>query len=135
MDSGSSDLWVPSENCRSQACAVHETLGTNDSSTLQTSSVPWQIQYGTGSASGLLVADSLSIGGLTVNSMPFGVATQLSSNFAQFVHLAISGLTVRRQMVFLDSRLQQQMYNECRLSWINLYALLLIILTRRRIIN
>ena len=85
MDTGSSDMWVPSANCKSQACKVHETLGANDSHSLKLSTVAWQIQYGSGSASGLLVADSISIGGLNVSQMAFGVATQLTSNFAQIV--------------------------------------------------
>ena len=87
MDSGSSDLWVPAANCNSEACKVHETLGSNDSTTLQATNQPWQIQYGSGSAAGIIIADSLNIGGLTVSRMPFGAATQLSNNFAQFVSL------------------------------------------------
>ena len=85
MDTGSSDLWVPAVNCQSQACVVHTQFGSNDSSTLQVSQQKWQIQYGSGSAAGLLVADSLNIAGLTVKRMAFGVATQLSNTFAQFV--------------------------------------------------
>jgi len=87
MDTGSSDLWVPAANCKSRACNVHKTLGSSDSSTLQVTNQPWQIQYGTGAAAGVVVADSLSIGGLQISRMPFGVATQLSNNFAQFVCL------------------------------------------------
>lgn len=87
MDTGSSDLWVPAANCKSEACIVHKTLGSNDSTSLQTTTQPWQIQYGTGAAKGVLIADSLGIGGLTISRLPFGAATQLSSNFAQFVSL------------------------------------------------
>jgi len=87
MDTGSSDLWVPAANCQSQACIVHTTLGSNDSSTLQATNTPWQIQYGSGAAAGVLVADTFSIGGLTVKRMPFGTATQLTNNFAEFVFL------------------------------------------------
>jgi len=87
MDTGSSDLWVPAANCKSRACKVHKTFGSSDSSTLQATNKPWQIQYGTGAAAGVVVADSLSIGGLNISRMPFGVATQLSNNFAQFVCL------------------------------------------------
>jgi hypothetical protein len=87
MDTGSSDLWVPAANCNSDACKVHKTLGSNDSTTLQATSKPWQIQYGTGAAAGIIITDSLVVGGLTVSRMPFGAATQLSNNFAQFVYL------------------------------------------------
>jgi hypothetical protein len=86
MDTGSSDLWVPGANCKSQACQVHTTLGSKDSSTLQATTKPWQIQYGSGSAAGVIVADSVSVGSLTVPRMPFGAVTQLSNNFASFVY-------------------------------------------------
>jgi hypothetical protein len=85
MDTGSSDLWVPAANCKSSACLVHKTLGSQDSTTLQATQTPWTIQYGSGAASGVLVADSVRIGGLTVSRMPFGVATQLTDNFGEFV--------------------------------------------------
>ena len=85
MDTGSSDLWVPGANCKSQACQVHTTLGSQDSATLQATTKPWQIQYGSGSAAGVIVADSVSLGSLTVKRMPFGAVTQLSNNFASFV--------------------------------------------------
>ena len=100
MDSGSSDLWVPAANCESEACQTHATLGSQDSSTLQATKTPWQIQYGTGAAAGVIVADSVSIGGLKVNRMPFGAATQLTSNFAQFVCDLLAALIVRRLMAF-----------------------------------
>lgn len=87
MDTGSSDLWVPAANCRSEACRVHKTLGSNDSTSLQASNQPWKIQYGTGSAAGVIIADKVSVGGLSVSRMPFGAATHLSTNFAQFVSL------------------------------------------------
>jgi len=94
MDTGSSDLWVPAADCKSVACQVHKTLGSKDSSTFRETKTPWQIKYGSGSASGVLVADSLSIGGLTVRHMPFGVATVLSDNFAQFAPDGILGLAL-----------------------------------------
>jgi Eukaryotic aspartyl protease len=99
MDTGSADLWVPAANCQSQACVVHSTLGSTDSTTLQATNQPWQIQYGTGSAAGVIVADSVNVGGLTVKRMPFGAATQLSNNFAQFVRWFYVLLTY-----FVDTR-------------------------------
>lgn len=92
MDTGSSDLWVPAANCRSRACQVHTKFGSADSSTLQATNKPWQIQYGTGSAAGVIVADSVSVGGLKVPRMPFGAVTQLSDNFAQFVRILVRTL-------------------------------------------
>jgi cathepsin D len=94
MDTGSSDLWIPAANCPSQACRIHTRYGSADSSTLQVSQTPWTIQYGSGSASGVLIADSVTIANLTVSRMAFGAATQLSSTFTQFVSDNETSLTV-----------------------------------------
>ena len=126
MDTGSSDLWVPAANCQSEACKVHETFGSADSSTLQATTTPWQIQYGTGSAAGVLVADTFTIGGLSVQRMPFGVATQLSSNFAQFVQSPTwVALTDRRRTGFWDWRSRKQTHKALLPLWINWYCLIL----------
>ena len=85
MDTGSSDLWVPAANCQSVSCKNHTTLGSDDSTTLQATETPWEIQYGIGFAAGALVADSVTVAGLKVKRMPFGTASQVSNNFAQFV--------------------------------------------------
>jgi hypothetical protein len=89
MDTGSSDLWVPSANCDDEACQDHHTLGSADSSTLQVSNKTWQIQYGSGAAAGVIVTDSVSIANLTVQRMPFGVADDVSDNFAQLVYVFV----------------------------------------------
>jgi cathepsin D len=85
MDTGSSDLWLPSVNCQDESCQNHETLSSKDSKTFQATKKPWVIQYGSGSASGVIVSDSLSIGGLNISRLSFGVATQVSDNFVHFV--------------------------------------------------
>jgi cathepsin D len=85
MDTGSSDLWVPSSTCKDQACVVHQNLSIADSTSLKTTTQPWQIQYGSGSAAGVLVTDDVNIAGLAVKLMPFGVAEQLSNQFVDGV--------------------------------------------------
>jgi hypothetical protein len=89
MDTGSSDLWVPAANCESEACQVHNTLGSNDSSTLQVSNKTWQIEYGAGGASGVLVSDSINIANLTVQRMPFGVATEIPGVLSELVNIFV----------------------------------------------
>jgi hypothetical protein len=85
MDTGSSDLWVPSARCSSQECQQHNTLGPETSTTLRESSRQWSITYGIGSASGFIVSDFVTIGGLDVGNMSFGVATIVNNFFVQQV--------------------------------------------------
>lgn len=85
MDTGSSNFWIPSGTCRTVACRLHKTLSSSDSSTLQVSGVAWDIEYGTGDALGITGEDSVTLGGLTISRMAFGLATQISSEFIDIV--------------------------------------------------
>src|SRR5271156_2074278 len=126
MDTGSSDLWVPSTSCRSSACKDHQSLGPSDSTSLQQSTTQWQIQYGSGAAAGVLVSDMVSIGGLTVTRMPFGVVTQLTSNFAQFVRKFIKTrlIVCRFRTGFWGWHFRRLVHKVCQQLWINLYFFL-----------
>ncbi|GAA5861996.1 hypothetical protein JCM5353_000387, partial [Sporobolomyces roseus] len=74
FDTGSADLWVPS----SSASTSHDTFSTTDSSTVETSTAEWDIQYGTGSSSGVLARDTVSIGSITVPKQIFALASTLA---------------------------------------------------------
>lgn len=85
VDTGSSDLWVPAADCVSAACLNHATFGALDSDSYRRSTTPWKINYGSGSASGFLVADILNLGGITTTSpVIFGTASQLADSFTSF---------------------------------------------------
>jgi cathepsin D len=71
IDTGSSDLWVASASC-TQGCSGSPALSTSSSSTIQKSNTRFEIQYGSGSAQGLLVKDTVTLGNLTVEKQTFG---------------------------------------------------------------
>lgn len=81
IDSGSSDFWIPAADCTSAPCQNHATFGPSDSTTYKVSSTTWKITYGSGSASGNLVQDTLSFAGMTTPPVSFGTASTLSSSF------------------------------------------------------
>uniref|UniRef100_A0A8C0WYZ4 Cathepsin E n=1 Tax=Castor canadensis TaxID=51338 RepID=A0A8C0WYZ4_CASCN len=72
FDTGSSNLWVPSVYCTSQACQTHSVFHPSQSSTYSEVGTSFSIQYGTGSLTGIIGADQVSVEGLTVTGQQFG---------------------------------------------------------------
>ncbi|XP_014387991.1 PREDICTED: cathepsin E isoform X3 [Myotis brandtii] len=72
FDTGSSNLWVPSVYCTSPACKTHPRFSPSRSSTYSAAGSHFFIQYGTGSLSGVIGADQVSVEGLTVVGQQFG---------------------------------------------------------------
>ncbi|KAL8277192.1 hypothetical protein RQP46_010365 [Phenoliferia psychrophenolica] len=80
LDSGSSDMWMPSENCATCG-ATHTTLGTTSSSTFKALTQTFAITFGTGQVSGTLAQDDVTIAGLKLPQHTFGVTTIESADF------------------------------------------------------
>nr|CCC33063.1 cathepsin D-1 [Dermanyssus gallinae] len=112
FDTGSSDLWVPSSKCPSSniACATHSKYNAEKSSTYVANGTKFAIQYGSGSVSGVLSTDTVSVSGITVTKQTFGEITEESGD--SFIYgkydgilgmgypeIASSGLPVFDQMV------------------------------------
>ncbi|TFK43494.1 endopeptidase [Crucibulum laeve] len=76
LDTGSSNLWVPSVKCTSIACFLHTKYDSSSSSTYKANGSEFSIQYGSGSMEGFVSNDVLSIGDLTIKSQDFAEATK-----------------------------------------------------------
>jgi saccharopepsin len=76
LDTGSSNLWVPSVSCGSIACYLHTKYDSSASSTYKKNGTAFEIQYGSGSMSGFVSNDVLTIGDLTIENQDFAEATQ-----------------------------------------------------------
>ncbi|XP_008821520.2 cathepsin E [Nannospalax galili] len=72
FDTGSSNLWVPSVYCTSPACKTHPVFHPSQSNTYSEVGSTFSIQYGTGSLTGIIGADQVSVEGLTVVGQQFG---------------------------------------------------------------
>ncbi|KAI6047150.1 Asp-domain-containing protein [Pisolithus marmoratus] len=76
LDTGSSNLWVPSSKCTSIACFLHAKYDSRASKTHKANGSEFSIQYGSGSMEGFVSQDTLTIGDLTVRHQDFAEATR-----------------------------------------------------------
>ncbi|XP_053103188.1 gastricsin-like [Hemicordylus capensis] len=87
FDTGSSNLWVSSVYCQSEACTNHPLFNPSQSSTYSTNDQTFSLQYGTGSLTGIFGYDTVTIQGISITNQEFGLSeTEPGTNFvyAQF---------------------------------------------------
>ncbi|KAL9054182.1 MAG: hypothetical protein Q9162_004290 [Coniocarpon cinnabarinum] len=76
LDTGSSNLWVPSEDCGSIACYLHNKYDHSSSKTYRPNGTDFEIRYGSGSVKGYISQDDMQIGEIKVKKQDFGEVTQ-----------------------------------------------------------
>ncbi|DAA16492.1 TPA: progastricsin (pepsinogen C) [Bos taurus] len=113
FDTGSSNLWVPSVYCQSQACTSHTRFNHSLSSTYSTNEQTFSLQYGSGSLTGILGYDTLTVQGIKVPNQEFGLSkTEPGTNFlyAKFdgiMGMAYPSLSVDGATTVLQGMLQE----------------------------
>ncbi|KZT25130.1 acid protease [Neolentinus lepideus HHB14362 ss-1] len=88
LDTGSSDLWVADSACEI-GCKSVPTFTASQSSTFKNLSKPFNIQYGSGQAAGILGQDTVQMAGFSVANQAFGVCNDVSSGL---LNNPVSGL-------------------------------------------
>jgi len=76
LDTGSSNLWVPSTKCTSIACFLHAKYDSSASSTYKANGSAFSIHYGSGSMEGFVSSDLLTIGDIAIHNQDFAEATK-----------------------------------------------------------
>ncbi|XP_058860697.1 pepsin A-like [Acipenser ruthenus] len=84
FDTGSANLWVPSIYCNSNACSNHNKFNPNLSSTYCSTSQTVAIQYGTGSMTGLLGYDTVTVAGIVDTNQIFGLSKTEPGDFLYY---------------------------------------------------
>ncbi|XP_054418792.1 cathepsin E [Pteronotus mesoamericanus] len=115
FDTGSSNLWVPSVYCSSPACKTHARFHPSLSNTYSAPGSHFFIQYGTGSLSGVIGADQVSVEGLTVVGQQFGESvtepgqTFVNAEFDGILGLGYPSLAVGGVTPVFDNMMAQNL--------------------------
>lgn len=102
FDTGSANLWVPSSRCKgfNLACFLHRRYASDKSDTFVRDGTPFAIKYGSGSMSGFISHDKISVGSLTLKNASFAEAVTepgaafVLSKFDGILGLAYPSLSV-----------------------------------------
>ncbi|XP_027957971.1 pepsin B-like [Eumetopias jubatus] len=113
FDTGSSNLWVPSTYCQSQACSSHNRFNPSSSSTYRNNGQTYTLYYGSGSLTVLLGYDTVNVQNIVINNQLFGLSEIEPSNpfyYANFdgiLGMAYPNLAVGNAQTVMQSMVQQ----------------------------
>lgn len=118
FDTGSSNFWIPSSFCTSEACRVHENFKCFLSTSYEHGGKVFLIHYGTGQLVGITGKDTLRIGNLTIVGQDFGQSimepgrTFVLAQFDGVLGLGYPSLAVGNSVPVFDRIMDQQLLDK-----------------------
>ncbi|XP_072002796.1 cathepsin E-like [Engystomops pustulosus] len=118
FDTGSSNFWIPSAFCISEACRVHKQFQCFSSTSYQHGGKTFSIHYGTGQLVGITGKDTLQIGNLTIVGQDFGQSvvepgrTFVLAQFDGVLGLGYPSLAVANAVPVFDQIMKQHLVNK-----------------------
>ncbi|XP_058244479.1 gastricsin-like [Hemibagrus wyckioides] len=113
FDTGSSNLWVNSVYCSTQACTAQTQFNPQQSSTYQNTSQTFYMPYGFGAINGIFGYDTVTLAGIQVPNQEIGLSTNepsqpfLDAPFDGILGLAYPSIAVGNAMPLVDNMMQQ----------------------------
>lgn len=115
FDTGSSNLWVPSKECRlSAACYLHHLFDASKSSTYEKNGTKFNITYGSGGVVGFIGEDTVTLAELQAEKALFGQVTKLegisfiASKFDGLLGMAWPAISVQGCPLIFDLLYKQK---------------------------
>ncbi|KAK2494692.1 hypothetical protein MC885_002142 [Smutsia gigantea] len=113
LDTGSSNLWVPSTYCQSQACSNHNRFNPSQSSTFRNNGQTYTLSYGSGSLTVFLGYDAVTVQNIVIQNQEFGLSEYepnypfYYADFDGILGMAYPSLAVGSDPTVMQSLLQQ----------------------------
>ena len=123
FDTGSSNLWLNSDQCPSEGCLLHRRFHPRASKTYKKLPVEMSVQFGTGSIEGFLAQDTFTLGPVRVHDQTFGQIKKstgsvfVTGKFDGILGLSFPSLSAHAYTPVFDSIIKQKLLSNNMFSF------------------